>query len=64
MDKWQTTLRVEQIRREIAQIQGADRIYKRHIAHTVEQNAEHEKRQQRLQEILAELDSLAPRSAT
>ena len=57
-------MRAEQIRREIAQIQEADRIYKRHIAHTVAQNAEHEKRQRRLQEIIAELSDMSRRSST
>jgi hypothetical protein len=59
MNKWQTTLRVEEIRREITDIQAANRIYKAHITHTVAQNAEHEKRQRRLQEIMVELGVLS-----
>jgi hypothetical protein len=64
MDKWQTTLRVEEIRREIAEIQRADRVYKTHITHTMTAIAEHEKRQRRLQEIIVELDTLSRSSAT
>jgi hypothetical protein len=63
MDKWQITLRVEEIRREIAEIQGANRIYKARIAHTMAEIAKHEERERRLQEIIVELDSLTRRSA-
>jgi hypothetical protein len=63
MDKWQTTSRVEEIRREIAEIQAADRIDKTHVTHTVIENAEHEARQRRLQEIMGELKILSGHSA-
>ena len=62
-NKWQMTLRVEEIRREIAAIRGANRIYKAHVYHTVAQNAEHEKRQRRLQEIMVDLGVLSSRSS-
>ena len=62
MDKWQTTSRVEKIR-EIAEIQAANRIYKTQVTHTVAQIADHEKRQRRSQEIMAELKILSGRSA-
>jgi hypothetical protein len=62
MDKWQTTWHVEKIRREIAEIQAADRIYKTQITHTVAQIADHEKRQRRLQEIIGELKVLSGQS--
>lgn len=64
MNKWQMTLRVEEIRQEITEIRAANRIYKGHIAHTVAQNAEHEKRQRRLQEIMVELSDMSRRSST
>jgi predicted aspartyl protease len=63
MDKWQTTSQVEKIRREIAEIQAANRIYKSEVAHTVAQIADHEKRQVRLQEIMGELKILSGQSA-
>lgn len=63
MDKWQTTLRVEEIRREIAEIQAADRIYKTQVTHSVAKIAEHEERQTRLREIMAELKGLSGQSA-
>jgi hypothetical protein len=59
MEKWQTTLRVEKIRREIAEIQAANRTYKSQIAHTVGEIAHHQKRQIRLQEIMGELKILS-----
>jgi hypothetical protein len=59
MDKWQTTSRVEEIRREIAEIQAADRIYKTQVTHTVAQIADHEQRQRRLREIMGELKILS-----
>lgn len=63
MDKWQTTLRVEEIRREIAELLDANRIYKMRVAHHKGEIAKHEQRQRRLQEIMAELDALSGRSA-
>ncbi len=63
MNKWQTTLRVQEIRREITDIRAANRIYKAHVTHTVTQNGEHEKRQIRLQEIIVELGVLSRRSS-
>ena len=63
MDKWQTTSQVEKIRREIAEIQAADRIYKTQVTHTVTQIADHEKRQIRLKEIMGELKVLSGQSA-
>ena len=63
MDKWQTTSQVEKIRREIAEIQAANRIYKMQVTHTVAQIADHEKRQRRLQEIIGELKILSGSSA-
>jgi hypothetical protein len=63
MDKWQTTSRVEKIRWQIAEIQAANRIYKTLVTHTVEQIADHEKRQIRLQEIMGELKILSGQSA-
>jgi hypothetical protein len=47
VDKWQPTMRVEEIRREIGEVQVADRIYKAHVTHSVAEIAEHEKRQTR-----------------
>ena len=64
MTKWQMTLRVQEIRQEITEIRAANRIYKAHINHTMAQNAEHEKRQRRLQEIIAELSDMSRRSST
>jgi len=61
-NKWQTTLRVENIRREIVEIQAANQIYKAHVKHTVAQIADHEKRQRRLQEIMGELKTLSGQS--
>jgi hypothetical protein len=63
MDKWQTTSHVERIRREIAEIQAANQIYKSQVAHTSAQIADHEKRQIRLQEIKGELKILSGQSA-
>jgi hypothetical protein len=63
MDKWQTTMRVEEIRREIGEIQTANRIYKAHVTHSVPEIAEHEKRQTRLREIMVELKVLSGQSA-
>jgi predicted aspartyl protease len=63
MDKWQTTSRVEEIRREIAEIQAAGRIHKTQVTHTVAQVEDHEKRQRRLQEIMGELKVLSGQSA-
>jgi hypothetical protein len=62
MDKWQTTLRVEQIRREIADLLEENRIYKIRVTHHKEEIAKHEQRQRRLQEIMVELDVLSKRS--
>jgi hypothetical protein len=64
MDKWRTTLRVEEIRREIIEIREADRIYKWRRTHIREEIAQHEKRQHRIQEIIVELNTLLRRSAT
>jgi hypothetical protein len=63
VDKWQTTIRVEEIRREIGNIQTANRIYKAHVAHSLTEIAEHEKRQTRLREIMVELKVLSGDSA-
>jgi hypothetical protein len=63
MDKWQTTLRVEKIRREITELRDANRIYKLRVAHSKEETSKHEQRQRRLQEILAELEVLSGRSS-
>jgi predicted aspartyl protease len=63
MDKWRMTSQVEKIRREIAEIQAAIRIYKSQVAHTSAQIADHEKRQIRLQEIKGELKILSGQSA-
>jgi len=62
MDKWHTTSQVEKIRREIAEIQAANQLYKAHSNHTVAQIADHEKRQRRLQEIIGELKTLSGQS--
>jgi hypothetical protein len=62
MDKWQTTPHVEKIRREIAEIQAVNQIYKTQVTHTVAQIADHEKRQRRLQEIIGELKVLSGQS--
>jgi hypothetical protein len=56
-------MRVEEIRREIGKIQTANRIYTAHVAHSVAENAEHEKRQTRLREIMVELKVLSGHSA-
>ena len=58
MDKWQTTLRVEGIRREILQIREANRNYKTHATHSVSEIAKHEERLRRLKEIMVELNVL------
>jgi hypothetical protein len=63
MDKWQTTLRVEGIRREILQIREANRNYKAHTTHSMSEIAKHEERQRRLKEIMMELNVLSGRSA-
>ena len=62
MDKWQTTLRVEEIRREILQIREANRNYKTHTTHSVSEIAKHEERLRRLKEIMVELNVLSGRS--
>ncbi len=62
MDKWQTISHVEKIRRDIAEIQAANRIYKTEATHTLAQIADHEKRQIRLQEIVEELKILSGQS--
>jgi hypothetical protein len=61
MDKWQITLRVEGIRREILQIREANRNYKAHTTHSVSEIAKHEERQRRLREIMVELNVLSGR---
>ena len=61
MDKWQTTLRVEEIRREILQIREANRNYKTHTTHRVSEIAKHEERLRRLKEIMVELNVLLGR---
>ena len=40
MDKWQITLRVEEIRREILQIREANRNYKAHTTHSSVRNCQ------------------------
>jgi hypothetical protein len=62
MDKWRTTIRVEELRREIAEILANDRIYKTQAHHTMAQNDEHSKRHTRLQEIISELKVLSGQS--
>jgi hypothetical protein len=57
------TLQVEELRREIAQIREAIRVYKASTTHALADIAQHEKRQRRLQEIVVELDTLSRRSA-
>ena len=61
MEKWRTTLRVEEIRREISELEEANRIYKMRIAHTRKEIDRHAQRQRRLQEIIVELDVLSRR---
>jgi hypothetical protein len=61
MEKWRTTLRVEEIRREISELGEANRIYKMRIAHTKGEIDRHAQRQRRLQEIVVELDILSRR---
>jgi hypothetical protein len=61
MDKWQITLQVEGIRREILQIREANRNYKAHTTHSTSEIAEHEERQRRLREIMVELNVLSGR---
>ena len=56
-------MRVEEIGREIGEIQTANRIYKAHVTHSVAEIAEHEKRQIRLREIMVELKVLSGQSA-
>ena len=63
VDKWQISLRVEGIRREILQIREANRNYKTHTIHNMSEIAKHEKRLQRLKEIMVELNVLSGRSA-
>ncbi|MGH9642551.1 MAG: hypothetical protein ACRD3Q_09000 [Terriglobales bacterium] len=59
MDKWQITLRVEELRREILQIREANRDYKAHTTHSMSEIAKHEERQRRLKEIMVELNVLS-----
>jgi hypothetical protein len=61
MDKWQITLQVEGIRREILQIREANRNYKAHTTQSTSEIAEHEERQRRLREIMVELNVLSGR---
>jgi hypothetical protein len=63
MEKWRTTLRVQEIRREITELLEANRIYKMRVAHHKQEIAKHEQRQRRLQEIMVELDVLSGRSS-
>jgi hypothetical protein len=55
MDKSEITFRVEEIRRELAAIREANRIYKTRSSHNRLEMDKHEKRRQRLQEIVLEL---------
>ncbi len=64
MEKWRTTVRVEEIRSEITELLKANRIYKMRVAHHKEEIAKHEQRQRRLQEIMVELEVLSRRSST
>ena len=50
-----TTLRTEELRREIAEIRNANRIYQMHATHNGPENRLHEARRQRLREIVIEL---------
>jgi hypothetical protein len=59
MEKWRTTLRVEEIRREISELREANRIYKMRIAHSKEEINRHAQRQRRLHEIMVELEVLS-----
>jgi hypothetical protein len=63
MDKWRTTIRVEELRREIAEILANDRIYKTQAHHTVEETDQNSKRHTRLQEIMTELKVLSGQSS-
>jgi hypothetical protein len=62
MDKWQTTIRVEELRREIAEILANNRIYKTQAQHTVTEADQHSRRHTRLQEIMSELKILSGQS--
>jgi hypothetical protein len=62
MDNFNIALRVGEIRREIAAIRDANRIYQACSAHHRLQNDLHETRRLRLQEIKAELDALFRRA--
>jgi hypothetical protein len=61
MEKWRTTLRIEEIRREISELREANRIYKLRITHTKEEMDSHAQRERRLQEIMVELGVLSRR---
>ena len=58
MDKSEITFRLEEIRRELAAIREANRIYKTRSSHNRLEMDKHEKRRQRLQEIVLELATL------
>ena len=61
MEKWRTTQRVDEVRREISELLEANRIYKIRIAHTQEEIGRHAQRQRRLKEIMVELEALSRR---
>jgi hypothetical protein len=61
MEKWRTTIRVEEIRREISELSEASRIFTMRITHSKEEIDRHTQRQRRLQEIMVELDVLSHR---
>jgi hypothetical protein len=64
MEKWQIPSRIAELRQEIAQLHEASQDYTMRNFHSMPETAQHDQRQQRLREILAELDSLSGRSAT
>ena len=59
MNKSEITFRIEEIRREIAAIRDANRIYKTRSSHNRLEMDKLEKRGQRLQEIVVELVALS-----
>jgi hypothetical protein len=64
MKKWQTPTRIAELRQEIAQIHEANQNYTMRNFHSMPETAQHDHRQQRLREILSELDILSGRSAS
>jgi hypothetical protein len=62
MDDWSIAGRTKNLLREIELIQHAELGYRRHRGHSLEQNAEHEKREFRVLAIREELRTLVEKA--